>query len=300
MSARAVQSLASIGLTGSRAADAAVHNVARFGDGASWRVEIPSVEGPAALQAVIEEPAARQVTIHRVSQGSGVALLTDAELNETASLATAAGLELVLWAGLRSSWDISAQARTASGATGAAAVRGLPGITAGVDEALRAADAGIGIGIGIVLVADIGLLWVLGRLKREGRLPAGFVLKTSITLPVADPKTARALVDMGATTLNLPADLPIADIAAIRRAVEVPFDCYVEGADDFGAPLRYHEIRDLVIAAAPVHLKFGLRNAVGVYPAGGHVEPAVVAASRERVRRARIGIETLARSGLTS
>ena len=59
---------------------------ARFADGAAWHVEIPSVEGPEALQAVIEEMAALDVPIHRVSQGSGVAFLRDHELAEMAAL----------------------------------------------------------------------------------------------------------------------------------------------------------------------------------------------------------------------
>src|SRR5207247_5581864 len=43
----------------------------RFPDGAHFRVEIPSVEGPAVLAAVLEEADARGVTVNRVSQGSG-------------------------------------------------------------------------------------------------------------------------------------------------------------------------------------------------------------------------------------
>ena len=43
----------------------------RFPDGAQYRVEIPSVEGPRVLEAVIEEADRREVQIHRVSQGSG-------------------------------------------------------------------------------------------------------------------------------------------------------------------------------------------------------------------------------------
>jgi hypothetical protein len=47
---------------------------------------------------------------------------------------------------------------------------------------------------------------------------------------------------------------------------------------------------------APVYLKFGLRNAPDVYPAGSHLEATTVALSRERVRRARIGLEMLRRA----
>ncbi|HVD43139.1 MAG TPA: hypothetical protein VNB58_05515, partial [Gaiellaceae bacterium] len=49
----------------------------RFADGAQYRIEIPSVEGPVCLDAVLEEAARLDVPVHRVSQGSGVFLQTD-------------------------------------------------------------------------------------------------------------------------------------------------------------------------------------------------------------------------------
>ncbi len=52
----------------------------RFPDGAQYRVEIPSVEGPACLEAVLEEADRLEVRVHRVSQGSGVFLQTDEEI----------------------------------------------------------------------------------------------------------------------------------------------------------------------------------------------------------------------------
>ena len=47
---------------------------------------------------------------------------------------------------------------------------------------------------------------------------------------------------------------------------------------------------------SPVYVEFGLRNAPDVYPAGSHLEATTVALSRERVRRARLGLDILARS----
>lgn len=44
----------------------------RFPDGGAWRIEIPSVEGPEPLQAVLDEATRLDVPVHRVSQGSGV------------------------------------------------------------------------------------------------------------------------------------------------------------------------------------------------------------------------------------
>ena len=47
--------------------------------------------------------------------------------------------------------------------------------------------------------------------------------------------------------------------------------------------------------AAPVHLKFGLRNAPDIYPSGHHLDSVAEAMTRERVRRAQIATEILSR-----
>ncbi|MBI3666707.1 MAG: hypothetical protein HY236_10885, partial [Acidobacteria bacterium] len=49
----------------------------RFPDGGQYRIEIPSTEGPRVLAAVLDEAAKRRTPLHRVSQGSGIMLLTD-------------------------------------------------------------------------------------------------------------------------------------------------------------------------------------------------------------------------------
>ena len=46
-----------------------------------------------------------------------------------------------------------------------------------------------------------------------------------------------------------------------------------------------------------MYAKFGLRNAPDIYPAGRHLEETTVALARERVRRARVALDLLARSG---
>jgi hypothetical protein len=121
--------------------------------------------------------------------------------------------------------------------------------------------------------------------------------KVSVVLPVANAATATVLAGLGASTLNLPPDLSLAQIAAIRAAVDLPIDFYVEAPDSLGGFVRLHEIPELIRVAAPVYVKFGLRNAPDVYPSGSHLEATVVALSRERVRRARLGLELLERSG---
>ena len=83
--------------------------------------------------------------------------------------------------------------------------------------------------------------------------------------------------------------------AAMRAAVDIPLDLYVEVPDNFGGFIRHYEIGDIVRVCAPVYVKFGLRNAPDVYPSGTHLEGQVIALSRERVRRAEIGLDHLRR-----
>src|SRR5919198_1479735 len=79
-------------------------SVKRFPDGAQYRLEIPSTEGPRCLEAVLEEAERLDVRIHRISQGSGVFMLTDAELDETARNAAAARVEVSLFARPNAGW----------------------------------------------------------------------------------------------------------------------------------------------------------------------------------------------------
>jgi hypothetical protein len=266
----------------------------RFPDGAQYRIEIPSTEGPRCLEAVLEEAERRDVLVHRVSQGSGVFMHTDAELDEMAGIAARARIEVSLFARPNAGWDASAMARAPAGAVIAPVARGQEQVVHALDDVRRAADHGFR----SVLIADLGVLAVFGEMRHAGELPPEMQAKVSVMLPVANPGTARVLAELGASTLNLPTDLSLAQIAAIRAAVDLPLDIYLEAPDTLGGFVRVHELPEVVRVAAPVYLKFGLRNAPDVYPAGSHLEATVVALSRERVRRARLGLELLARSGV--
>ena len=266
----------------------------RFTDGAHYRVEIPSTEGPRCLEAVTEEADRLHVRVHRVSQGSGVFMQTDAELDEMAKLAAGRKLEVSLFARPNAGWDTSAMARSPAGGVLAATARGQDQVVHVLDDIKRAAEHGFR----SVLIADLGVLSIFKSMREQGELPSDMQAKISVMLPVANPATARVLEELGASTLNLPTDLSLQQVAAIRAAVDIPLDIYVEAPDNVGGFVRLHEIPELIRIAAPVYIKFGLRNAPDVYPAGTHLETTTVALSRERVRRARLGMELLERSGL--
>ena len=263
----------------------------RFADGAQYRVEIPSVEGPGALAAVLEAAERLGVPVHRVSQGSGIMLLTDAEIREMASLGRAAQIEVSLFVGPRAAWDTGAQILASAGKNLGARLRGMDQLVFAAEDIRRACA----LGIRSVLVADEGLLWLAAEMKRAGELPAELVLKVSVQMGAANPIAVRWMEQLGAGTYNVPTDLALPQLAAIRQAVALPLDLYVEAPDDFGGFVRHYEVPEMVRVAAPVYVKLGLRNAPNIYPTGAHLEATAVALCRERVHRAAIALDMLRR-----
>ncbi len=263
----------------------------RFPDGGQWRVEIPSVEGPNALRAVFDAADEFGVPVHRVSQGSGVMLLTDAELDEMAAIGRERGIEISLFVGPRAGWDTGAMAYMVAGRIVGPRIRGMEQLIHAVEDVRRACEHGIT----SVLVTDDGLLSVLGKMKVAGELPSDLILKGSVMLGSSNPASVRLLEDLGLTSFNTPTDLSIAQLAAIRAATSMPLDIYIEVPDDIGGFIRHYEIAEIVRVAAPVYLKFGLRNAPNIYPSGTHLEATAIALTRERLRRARIGLDLLKR-----
>ena len=260
----------------------------RFADGVRYRIEIPSVEGPRVLEAVLDEAERRAVPVRRVSQGSGVMMLTDAELGEMARLGADAGVEVSLFLGPRGAWDTGGQSLVTAAAGGVA--RGA----AGVEDSLAEVRRGVALGIRSFLVADLGVLARLGNLRRQRELPSNLVLKTSVLLPCANPASALTLEQLGATTINVATDLSPAELGELRASCATPLDVYVEVPDDQGGFVRFYDVPEIVRLAAPVYIKLGLRNAPNIYPSGLHLEDLAVKLGRERVRRAELVLRLLA------
>ena len=219
---------------------------------------------------------------------------TDDEIKEMVAIGKSENIEVCLFVGPRASWDIGKQPLSSAGGVANPTLRGADQVRYAVEDVLHGAD----LGVRSFLVGDMGLLKVLGEARRNGDLPSDFIFKTSVAMPCTNPATAQLMIEMGASTLNLGTDLSLQQIAAIRAQVDVPIDVYVEGPDDFGGPVRHYEVPDLVRVAAPIYLKFTIRNSPGLYPAGGHIQGVIESTARERVRRAAIGHSMLVRYGL--
>ena len=253
----------------------------RFPDGAQYRIEIPSTEGPRALAAVLEAAQRYGVTIHRVSQGSGIWMLTDEEIRQMCRLGAEAGIEVSLFVGPRAAWGTSAQVRSSAGTNLGARLRGMDEVVYATEDIIRGCE----LGLRSVLVADEGQLWLVNEMKKAGELPADLVVKISVQMGAANPISIKLLEDLGAGTYNTPTDMTLPQMAAIRAAIEIPLDVYVEAPDDFGGFVRHYEVPELIRVAAPVYVKLGLRNAANIYPSGAHIEDLAVKQSQERVHR---------------
>lgn len=263
----------------------------RFPDGAQYRVELPSVEGPAALGATLKEIDHYGLTIHRISQGSGIMLLTDEEIHQMAAMCASRGMELSLFVGPRGNWDISALPFPAAGKAAGIRHEGMDQLVYAVEDLKRAAA----LGVRGALIGDEGLLLLTKKMKEKGLLPKNFVAKCSVQMMAANPVSVRLMQDLGAGTYNVPTALTLPKLASIRQAVDIPLDLYVEVPDNFGGFIRHYEIPEFIRILSPVYIKFGLRNHPDVYPSGKQWEAANILLCQERVHRAALGMDMVKR-----
>lgn len=264
-----------------------------FPDGAQFRIEIPSVEGPDVLKAVVDAASKNGIVVNRVSQGSGAMLMSESELSEMAKIGADAGLEVSLFVGPREEWDIGNHSRSADGPTIAGRLRGFRQLRYAIDDVLRSIDQGIR----GFLIADTGLLELLVDMQNKGEIPSSVVWKVSAVMAPCNPVTFLQLERMGASTINVPSDMTLGQLYEMRAVSGVPIDLYVEAPDAMGGTVRGHESADLVLAAAPLYVKFGLRNSKPLYPSGLHLVSEAILIAQEKVHRAAVAMEWIKRGG---
>ncbi len=93
-----------------------------------------------------------------------------------------------------------------------------------LEEAERAARVAIAAGVDAVLVQDVGLLRLLGRLCPE--LP----LHASTQMTLSSAECIREVESLGVRRVVLPRELSIDQIAAIHRQTEIELEAFVHGA----------------------------------------------------------------------
>ncbi len=133
--------LISVGLPG-RDANELPTSAKRFADGAAWRVEIPSWKGRRRWTRS-SRPRVRHVTIHRVSQGSGIMLQTDDEIRDMLAIGKQHGIEVCLFVGPRANWDRHSGVQHCRAAGAGSSLRGADQLRFAIDDVLHGVSLGL-------------------------------------------------------------------------------------------------------------------------------------------------------------
>lgn len=266
-------------------------NLKTYRDGGHFRIEVPSIEGPKVFEALVRESKNLGVTLNRISQGSGGMLLLKSEIREMVRLAAAEKIEICLFVGPRAGFDVGLLAHTGSKFAGYSSIRGNDQI----DAAIADVDRALEFGVRGFLIGDLGLLRVFRERQESGIWPKNIHWKVSAYVTAANPPMVELLEELGASSVNIPSDLSVQQIAEIRQKVEIPLDIYVETMDASGGTIRIVEMHQLIRAGAPLCVKFGLANAKTLYPAGAHTTDEAVKIAIAKARRSALAKEWLER-----
>lgn len=225
----------------------------RFPDGGQYRFEVPGIQGPGPMKALLEQLDEYGIQIHRVTQTKGIMFLTDKEIKTMVEYATKWNVELVLACGPRATTDTSASVKTEEGQRMGYRLRGQEQIVRGIEEIRRGAR----LGVRGFLIYDEGLLYALNEARKAGFIPVDCHFKISAHSGHANPCSAHVLETLGANSINPVRDIQVQMLAAMRAAIDCPIDLHTENPKSSGGFIRHYEVPEFVRVAAPVYLKTG-------------------------------------------
>lgn len=225
----------------------------RFHDGGQYRFEVPGIQSPKVMEALLDEMDKYQISLHRVTQTKGIMMLTDNEIMEMAKLAKDYGTDLILAIGPRATTDTSASVNTPEGVRMGYRLRGQEQIVRAVEDVKRAAA----FGCRSFLVYDEGCLWLLNEMRKAGEIPADCHFKISAHAGHGNPCSAKLLESIGANSINPVRDIQLQMLAAMRQAIDIPIDIHTENPKSTGGFIRHYEVPEMIRIAAPIYLKTG-------------------------------------------
>ncbi len=244
--------LRSLGLPGGDAYDLPTSEK-RFSDGAQYRFEVPGIQGPKVMEALLEATDKNGIPLHRVTQTKGIMMLTDNEIMSMVKLAKEAETDLILAIGPRATTDTSASVHTEEGVRMGYRLRGQEQVVRAIEDVKRATA----LGCHSFLVYDEGCLWALNEMKKAGDLPAETHFKISAHAGHGNPCSARVLEMLGASSINPVRDIQLQMLAAMRQAIDIPIDIHTENPKSTGGFIRHYEVPEMIRIAAPIYLKTG-------------------------------------------
>ncbi len=225
-----------------------------FPDGANYRIEIAGVERASTMEALIDEAAKRNLTVHRVIAAVGGSTYCDfEELKAMARMARDEKIEVIMTVGHRKGWDVgSKEISTSEGAMQAFRLRGSDSISYHIADIMRNIEAGHR----GFLVYDEGVLFILNKMRAEGVIPPETIFKFSVFGGYCSAAGAKVIQSMGVNSMNPISDVSLPILGGIRWAVDIPLDIYVIIVDSFGGMFRAYEAPEIARVASPCYFKF--------------------------------------------
>ena len=225
----------------------------RFSDGGQYRFEVPGIQGPKAMQALLQAMDEYGIYLHRVTQTQGIMKLLDSEINRMVEYANQWKIDFVMAVGPRATTDTSASVNTPEGVRMGYRLRGQEQIVRAIEDVKRAA----GLGVKSFLIYDEGCLWILNKFREAGEIPEDCRFKVSAHAGHGNPCSAKLLEGIGANSLNPVRDIQLPMIASIRQAIDIPIDIHTENPKSTGGFIRHYEVPEMIRIAAPLYLKTG-------------------------------------------
>jgi len=225
----------------------------RFKDGAQYRVEVPGIQGPGTMKALLEALDSYGQCIHRVTQTKGIMVLSDDDISQMVALADQWQVDLVLAVGPRATYDTSASVHTPEGQRMGYRLRGQEQIVRAIEDVKRAAH----LGCRSFLVYDEGCLWVLNEARKAREIPPECRFKVSAHCGHGNPCAAKLLENIGADSINPVRDIQLQMLGAVRQAIDIPLDVHTENPASSGGFIRHYEVPEMIRIAAPIYLKTG-------------------------------------------
>ena len=225
----------------------------RFNDGGQYRFEVPGIQGPSALESLLNACDDYDLTIHRATQTKGIMFLLDDEISRMVDLADDANIQLFLAVGPRAPYDTSATVQTEEGKRIGYRLRGYKNLIYAIEDVKRA----VGLGVRGILLYDEGLLFALSKMRENGELPSNLKFKLSAHAGCSNPASAKLFESIGLNSLNPVRDLQIPMLASLRDAIDIPIDVHTENPKSTGGFIRHYEVPEMIKVASPIYLKTG-------------------------------------------
>ncbi|MCC8087377.1 MAG: peptidase [Clostridium sp.] len=225
----------------------------RFADGGQYRFEVPGIQGPKAMIALLEAMDSYGLYLHRVTQTQGIMRMTDDEITKMVEYANQWQTDLILAIGPRATTDTSASVHTEEGVRMGYRLRGQEQIVRAIEDVKRAAR----LGCRGFLVYDEGCLYVLNEARKAGEIPDDCHFKLSAHAGHGNPAAGKLLESIGADSLNPVRDIQLQMLASLRQAIDIPIDIHTENPKSTGGFIRHYEVPEMIRVAAPIYLKTG-------------------------------------------